>query len=213
MAEKKKGIFATLSAIDTKDKVKEKNGLKYLPWSAAIKLVKDIYPDTHINVVPQIVDAETGNTRPWHDDGKTGWVEVEVTINCDEEGNEETCYAKEMLAIMDFKNKAIPAENITSVDANKSIKRCMVKAFAIATGLGVHIYSGEELPDEVANVIKLQNECMALIKKKCALSPAATEKVSEICKSVDEEANGDPRLIEDVDTLTDLKKRLMAVRK
>ena len=207
MAEKRKGIFATLSAINTSDKVKEKNGLKYLPWSQAIQLVKDAYPKTTFEVIPQIVD-EKGNTRPWHDDGKTGWVEVSVRIEADDG---EVCETKETLAIMDFKNKSIPADSITSVDANKSIKRCLVKALAIATGIGLYIYSGEELPDEIANTIKLQNECMALITKKCALSEKAKEKVGEICKKADE--SGDPRLIEDIDVLTDLKKQLMAVRK
>lgn len=210
MADKKKSIFATLSAINTTDKVKEKNGLKYLPWSSAIQIVKNAYPNTTFEVIPQIMD-DKGNTRPWHDDSKTGWVEVYVKI--ENEDRSEICEAREMLAIMDFKNKAIPAESITSVDANKSIKRCLCKALAIASGLGLYIYEGEELPDEVANVVKLQNECMALIKKKCELSDKAKEKVSEICKAVDSEANGDPRLIEDLEVLTTLKKQLMAVRK
>lgn len=209
MAEKKKGIFATLSAIDTSEKVKEKSKLKYLPWSSAIQIVKGLYPKTTFNIIPQVVD-DMGNTRPWHDDGKTGWVEVYVKIESDDG---EVCEAKEVLAIMDYKNQSIPAEKITSVDANKSIKRCLCKALAIASGIGLYIYEGEELPDEVANVVKLQSECMALIKKKCELSPAAKEKVGEICKSADEKANGDPRLIEDIEVLTELKKRLMAVRK
>lgn len=209
MTEKKKGIFATLSAINTADKIKEKNGLKYLPWSSAIQIVKDNYPKTTFEVVPQIVD-EKENTRPWHDDGHTGWVEVIVRIEADDG---EVCEAREMLAIMDFKNKAIPANEITSVDANKSIKRCLVKALAIATGCSIFIYQGEELPDEIANIVKLQNECMSLITKKCALSEKAKSRVGEICKAADANANGDPRLIEDVDVLTDLKKQLMAVRK
>jgi hypothetical protein len=54
---------------------------------------------------------------------------------------------------------------------------------------------------------------MELIKKKCNLSDKAKEKVGEICKAADESANGDPRLIEDVDVLVELKKQLMAVRK
>ena len=208
MAEKKKSIFATLSAVNTVDKVKEKNGLRYLPWSSAIQIVKGLYPNTSFEVIPQIVD-DKGNTRPWHDDGRTGWVEVNVRIISED----EICEAKEMLAIMNFKNQSIPADQITSVDANKSIKRCLCKALAIASGLGLYIYEGEELPDEVANVVKLQNECMALISKKCALSDKAKEKVGEICKSADETANGDPRLIEDIEILTNLKKQLMAVRK
>lgn len=209
MAEKKKGIFATLSAIDTKDKIKEKNGLKYLPWSSAIQLVKNVYPNTTFEVIPQVMD-DMGNTRPWHDDGKTGWVEVKVKI---EDENGEVAETKEMLAIMNFSNKSIAAESITSTDANKSIKRCLCKALAIATGLGLYIYEGEELPDEIANITKLQNECLALVNKKYALSNEAKDKVIDICKKADPNANGDPRLITDIDVLTNLKKQLLAVRK
>lgn len=209
MAEKKKGIFATLSAINTADKVKEKNGLKYLPWSSAVQIVKSVYPKTTFEIIPQVMD-DKGNTRPWHEDGRSGWVEIYVRIESDDG---EICEAKEMLAIMDFKNKAIPVENITSVDANKSIKRCLCKALAIASGLSLYIYEGEELPNELANVVKLQNECMDLVKKKCALSDKAKSQVMELCKSADEKANGDPRLIEDIEVLTSLKKQLMAVRK
>lgn len=208
MAEKKKGIYATLSGINTSDKVKEKNGLKYLPWSSALQIVKSVYPKTTFEVIPEFMD-EKRNTRPWHDDGRSGWVEVVVRI----ESDDEVCEAKEMLAIMNFKNQAIQADQITSVDANKSIKRCLCKALAIASGLGLYIYEGEELPDEIANTVKLQNECMALIKKKCELSEKAKTKVGEICKAVDENANGDPRLIDNVETLMELKKQLMAVRK
>ena len=69
MGDKKKGIFSTLSAINTADKVKEKNGLKYLPWSSAIQIVKGAYPNTTFKIIPQIMD-DKGNTRPWHEDGK-----------------------------------------------------------------------------------------------------------------------------------------------
>ena len=88
-----------------------------------------------------------------------------------------------------------------------------MKALAIATGCSIFIYQGEELPDEIANIVKLQNECMSLIKKKCELSEKAKEKVGELCKAADENANGDPRLIEDAEVLSTLKKQLMAVRK
>lgn len=62
---------------------------------------------------------DKGNTRPWFDDGRTGWVKTGVTIN-DMELIEE-------LPIMDFRNKSIPADSITSTDANKSIQRSLTK--------------------------------------------------------------------------------------
>lgn len=212
MADEIKNSFETLNAIDVKGKVKSKNNLTYLPWSSAWSEVSKIYPDATFHVHPQIMD-ENGNKRFWHDDGKTGWVEVSVKIN----GKE----IKETLAIMDFKNKAIPADQITSVDANKSMKRCLVKAIAMH-GLGLYIYEGEDLPEESSKVLDLQSECMELIKKKCALSPAAKERVGELCKAAeknfdptldDESITGSPKNIDDVDILTQLKKQLLAVRK
>ena len=114
MAEK--NIFESLNNVDLTEKVKSKNNLTYLPWSSAWSEVKRRYPDANFRIIPQVID-EGGNTRPWHDDGKTGWVEVGVTIDGQE--------IIETLAIMDFKNKSITADQITSVDANKSIKRCL----------------------------------------------------------------------------------------
>ena len=153
-------VFETLNKIDVSNKIKTKNNLKYLSWASAWAEVKKVFPDATYQIIPQIMD-ERGNTRFWHDDGKTGWVEVAVTIN----GIELT----EILAIMDFKNKSIAAEDITSVDANKSMKRCLVKACAMH-GLGMYIYEGEDIPEETSKVLDLQNEIKELVAKKCQLS-------------------------------------------
>ena len=210
MAEK--NIFESLNNVDLTEKVKSKNNLTYLPWSSAWSEVKRRYPDANFRIIPQVID-EGGNTRPWHDDGKTGWVEVGVTIDGQE--------IIETLAIMDFKNKSITADQITSVDANKSIKRCLVKACAMH-GLGLYIYEGEELPEEASKTLELQDEIKELISKKCALSDKAKSKVADLCKAAEKEAaptldddaiTGNPKNIEDVDILTNLKKQLLAVRK
>ena len=50
---------------------------------------------------------------------------------------------------MDYKNKSIPVENVTSYDVNKSIQRSLTKACA-RHGLGLYIYAGEDLPEEEA---------------------------------------------------------------
>ena len=78
MAEKVKSIFETLYAIDATDKVKKKQGLSYISWASALAEVKKVYPEMTFRVIPQIMD-EFGNERFWHEDGKTGWVEVEVS--------------------------------------------------------------------------------------------------------------------------------------
>ena len=201
--------FKQLYDIDVRPKTKQKNGLNYLSWAAAWAEVKKIHPDAVYNVYEQIMEyAPNGEdimiSRPWFDDGKTAWVKVGVTIG----GLEH----KEILPIMDFKNKPIPAENVTSYDANKSIKRCFAKACALH-GLGAYIYEGEDLPEEAKESNGLQSDIMELIKKKSALSEATKTKVAGICKESLMEENGDPRLCTDNDKLKELKKKLMAVRK
>ena len=47
---------------------------------------------------------------------------------------------------MDYKNKAILLENVTSFDVNKTIQRSLTKALA-RHGLGLYLYAGEDLPE------------------------------------------------------------------
>lgn len=204
-----KSIFDTLNAIGVENKVKTKNNLTYLPWSSAWAEVKKLYPDASFKIIPQI--DELGNSRPWHDDGRTGWVEVTVTID----GQSIT----EPLPIMDFKNKSIPADQITSVDANKSIKRCLVKALAMH-GLGLYIYEGEDVPEETSRIIELRATIKEIVAKKCSTDKGKA-KVAELCKAAEKEANpmihdeditGNYNTIEDVDILEKLKKQLLAIR-
>lgn len=201
--------FKDLYNIDVKSKVKKKNGMSYLSWAAAWAEVKKMYPDATYTIYEEILSFATDGqtpmkTRPWFDDGKTGWVKTGVTIN----GIEHI----EDLPIMDLKNKSIPAENITSSDANKSIQRSLTKACA-RHGLGLYIYEGEDLPEEAKEQSSLQTEIMELIKKRSALSDTAKAKVEKVCKEADVNANGDPRLIEDTEILKALKKSLLAIRK
>lgn len=205
-------VFETLNKVSVGDKTREKNGLTYLSWASAWAEVKKQYPDASFRVIHQVMDGG-GNTRPWHDDGRSGWVEVGVTI----EGQEII----ETLPVMDHRNKAIEASSITSTEANKAIKRCLVKAIAMH-GLGLYIYEGEDMPEELSKAIELREEIMSLISKKCALSDKAKAQVGDLCKTAEREANpmagedeisGNPKNIEDIELLEKLKRQLMAVRK
>lgn len=137
MSEATKSIFQTLYDADVTGKVKKKNGLSYISWAAAWAEVKKRYPDASYHVytcqpdpyeetITEYKDGvpvmsrtvkRTPQPRPWFDDGKSAWVEVGVTIN----GME----AKETYAIMDFKNNAVKAEQVTSTDANKAKMRAL----------------------------------------------------------------------------------------
>ena len=88
-------------------------------------------------------------------DGMTCWVKTGVIID----GVEHI----EELPVMDFKNKSIPLDSVTSFDINKSIQRSLTKAVA-RHGLGLYIYAGEDLPEEEQNK-KIDEDQIKLIKK------------------------------------------------
>lgn len=211
MAENK-SVFETLNAVDVTNKVKTKNNLKYISWSSCWSEVLKKYPDSTFKVYPQVID-DGGNTRFWHDDGRTAWVEVGVTIN----GIEMI----ETLPVMDYRNQAIAADKVTSVDANKSMKRCLVKACALH-GLSLYIYEGEDLPEDLAKSIELKESIKDIVSKKVKLSDKAKEKVASLCKEAEKQANpelddslitGNYKNIDDVDVLANLERQLLAIRK
>ena len=130
--ENKKSVFQTLFEINVNKQIEKKNGLNYLSWAYAWGEVKKIYPSATYKVY------ETENGCIYHTDGRTCWVKTGVII----EGLEHIEY----LPVMDYKNKSILLENITSFDVNKAIQRSLTKALA-RHGLGLYIYAGEDLPE------------------------------------------------------------------
>lgn len=195
--------FANLNAIDLSDKVREKGGLSYLPWSSVWSAVKHIHPDANYVVHEQILD-DYGNTRPWFDDGRTGWVKVSVTI--------ESITHTVPLPIMDMRNNAISADSITSTNANKSMMRALVKACGFH-GIGLYVYEGEDIPDAVAELQEKRQRCWELVNKKSELSEKAKEAVRALCHAYSPDNGGDIRALEDIDALNELEKKLLAIRK
>ena len=128
--------FETLNAINVNGKTEKKNGLTYLSWAWAWQEVKKVDPDANYTIY------ENANGWNYHTDGKTAWVKTGVTVG----GIEHIEY----LPIMDYKNKSIPLDLITSFDVNKAIQRSLTKACA-RHGLGLYIYAGEDLPEAEAD--------------------------------------------------------------
>lgn len=206
-----KNYFTELYNIDVHGKIKQKNGLNYVPWAAAWAELKKIHPDAIYTIAGQIfnttetIDGKTKTTsyiRKWFDDGKSGWVEVTVTVG-------DVAHTV-MLPIMDLRNKSIPADNITVSEANKAIMRALTKACAMH-GMGLYVYEGEEFSEETKNIEKLRADVVDLFKKRGALSVEARDKANEYCKAAD--PSGDPRVITDLEILKKLKKQLMSIRK
>ena len=156
----KENYFTTLNNIDVGDKTEQKNGLTYLSWAWAWGEVKKLHPNANYKIYER--DTEYGPVN-YFTDGKTCWVKTGVIIN-DIEHIEE-------LPVMDFRNKSIQLDTITSFDVNKAIQRSLTKAVA-RHGLGLYIYAGEDLPedtknklDELKNEIKKYDNALEIVQK------------------------------------------------
>ena len=135
--------FKKLSALNLNDVKEQKgegrNALDYISWAWAWQRLHELYPTATSTIYK--------NAQGWnyHTDGRTCWVEVGVSV----EGLEFV----EHLPVMDNRNHSIPANQVTSFDVNKAIKRCLTKAIA-AHGLGLYVYAGEDLPDAADNDLR-----------------------------------------------------------
>ena len=125
-------VFETLNAVNVNEHTEKKNGLTYLSWAWAWAEVKKQYPEATYTIY------ENADGWFYHTDGKTAWVKTGVTID----GLEHIEY----LPVMDYRNKSIPVDAVTSFDVNKAIQRSLTKACA-RHGLGLYVYSGEDLPE------------------------------------------------------------------
>lgn len=165
--------FSILNDIDVSGKTEEKNGLTYLSWAWAWGEVKKKFPTANY----KIYEREDGCI--YWTDGTTCWVKTGVTIN----GIEHIEY----LPVMDYKNKSIPLDKVTSFDVNKAIQRSLTKACA-RHGLGLYIYAGEDLPEAVVeNKSKLQSvidNIGGLVDELLKTEKASRHEISDIIKNI-----------------------------
>lgn len=156
---KNRKVFEIGSAIDVSPYLFVKNGMKYLPWSKAIELLKLNWSDAKITkctfettkVISTIIsETKEGKSyentivkvdMPYFTDGRTCYVMTKLEIPSQEV--EEYC----TLPIMDFKNQCIPADKVTMSDVNKSQQRCLTKNIAMATGIGLGLWHKEEISE------------------------------------------------------------------
>ena len=140
--------------VEEKNMVEKKNNLSYISWAMAWSALCDIYPDAtfekHCN--------EQG--FPYFKD-EQGWCFTKVTVTVN--GKSIT----EMLPVLNYANKAI--QNPNSFEVNTSLQRCLAKAISLH-GLGVHIYSGEDIADiptevEKSEVKKVEEKVKKLEEK------------------------------------------------
>ena len=155
MAENKTP-FETLYYIDVSNNVETKKSgkttLSYLSWTWAWAEFAKRFPGATYEI--EKFEAPDGTKRPYIYDENTGYM---VFTNVTIDGLTHEMW----LPVMDGANKAMKSkpykymtkyngeksvEAASMFDVNKTIMRCLVKNLAMF-GLGLYIYSGEDLPE------------------------------------------------------------------
>ena len=140
-----------LLKLNVNEHTEKKNNLTYLSWAWAWAEALKADPSAHFQVM-------MFGDKCYMDINGTGMVWVTVTMF----GKPMTC----MLPVMDSYNKPITIEGVTTINkhgkevttkldsfnVNTAIMRCMTKALALH-GLGLYIYSGEDLPEFDTTII------------------------------------------------------------
>lgn len=139
---KKNTVFKTLSSLNVNEHTAKKGRLTYLSWANAWGELMKLYPDSSFRVF------ENEKGFPYFADETGVMTKVSVTV----EGIERICW----LPVMDNRNNAKKIAQTTMRDINDTIMRCLAKAIALH-GLGLYIYKGEDLPDNVTE-LKQQEE-------------------------------------------------------
>lgn len=157
MTEVKKTPYEVLRNINVNAHTEQKNGLTYLSWVWALDTLYMLYPETTWRINYDM------NGMPYHTDGRTCWVDVEVFIA--ENGQIIQQRREPAFPVMDYRNKSIPLDEVTSMAVNTAIQRALTKCIA-RHGLGLYIYAGEDLPQvdadkQAAELIKEYQEIEA----------------------------------------------------
>jgi len=197
--------FNEIRAINVNEHTEKKDGLTYLSWAWAWDTFKQACP----NATYEILKSPAG--LPYFESPAGAMVYTKVTAN-----NE----THEMwLPVMDGKNKAMRAEPYTysvrdwktkqqvekTVDAysmfdiNKTLMRCLVKNLAMF-GLGLYIYSGDDLPETEPEVIDTEPMVNAIMQA------ASLEDLKTVYFGVVKMAKGNQDVMRQLEAAKDARK-------
>lgn len=120
--------FNELRSINVSDHIDKKNGMSYLSWTYAVDTLLQADPTATWEYLPHLEINDT------------------ILVRCQVHAFGKTMFMQ--LAVFDYKNQAIKSPNACQV--SNSMMRCLVKCIA-CFGIGLYIYSGEDLPEESNN--------------------------------------------------------------
>lgn len=137
-------IFEKGLKIDVTDHIEKKGQFSYLSWVFAVRELRKL--DTKATWRVESYNVELTNDNgilfsgkyPYMQTKSGCFVEVVVTLG---DGNQ----FHQVHPVLDNRNNTVINPNAFQV--NTSIQRCLTKAIALASGIGLHLYAGEDLPE------------------------------------------------------------------
>lgn len=125
--------FTESEKIDVTKHMEKKGKFTYLSWPFAVSEFRKNYPDG-------VWEINGKDEMPYTITPSGCFVTVTVTPDVDRHEIRFT----QVHPVLNHANKTVTEPN--AFEVNTSIQRCLVKAIALATGIGLHIYAGEDLP-------------------------------------------------------------------
>jgi len=156
-------IWKTLSAINVNENIEKKGNLSYLSWTWAWSTLMEHYPDSYYHFEDRKIENGT----------------VEVTCILTIHKGDQSVSRHMWLPVMDHKNNSIV--NPSSRMISDAKMRCLVKAIAIM-GLGLYIFSGEDLP-------AAEKERMRVEMENAMVSEAQAETLNDLIKDTATDAD------------------------
>lgn len=206
--------FKQILEIDVSDKIeKKKTGsveLSYLSWAYAWAEFKKIYPDAQYSI--NKYEDGYGRLVPYMFDPETGYM-ASTTVTA------EGLTYEMWLPVMDSNNRAmreteqkivtkagkeIIVPKATMFDVNKTIMRCLVKNLAMF-GLGLYIYAGEDLPDNMMSEDEKTEKSKDILSK---IKTGTTEEIKLLYQQNKKKIAGNKILM---DAITNRTKELKGI--
>ena len=197
-------IFNILNALNVNKFVDKKNGLSYVSWSAAWQEFRKRCPDASYEIErfegkPYMVDeygimAFTNLT--------TGGQTYEMWLPVMDSNNRAMRETEQKIVTKAGKEIIVP--KATMFDVNKTIMRCLVKNLAMF-GLGLYIYAGEDLPDNMMSEDEKTEKSKDILSK---IKTGTTEEIKLLYQQNKKKIAGDKVLM---DAITNRTKELKGI--
>lgn len=149
-------VWSVLSQVNVNEHVEKKGNLSYLSWTWAWSELVSRFPESNFVLTEKQYSDES----------------VEVTCELTVQQGDLMFTRQMWLPVMDNRNNAIKNPDARKISDAKM--RCLVKTIAIATGLGLYIYAGEDLP-QAESPARTENITLKISKEQAKLLGDAVE--------------------------------------